>query len=656
MHDIPLLRDLIIIIVVSLIAISLLRRLRVPAVVGFLLSGILVGPGGFRLVRDVETVETLAEIGVALLLFTIGLKFSLREMYRLRRWVFGGGLLQVGLTIAAVLGLGRIAGFPINMDLLLGFVVALSSTAIVLKLQEERGETHAPHGQLSLSVLIFQDLAVVPMLLLVPVIGEQTGQWQTAAVGLAKSVLLVAGMLVAARVVIPRLLETVIRSRSPEVFTLTIIAIALGTAYVSSLAGLSLALGAFLAGIVISETHYSHHVTAQIMPLRDTMSSLFFVSIGMLVYPAGLLAAAGMIAGLTLGVILLKLIVVVVVALLFGFGIRNSLLAGLALAQIGEFSFLLLQAAGAGNLIDADTRQLLLSVSVFSMALTPLLMALSPWASRLVRGDASAAGPVLTAAGTLEDHVVIVGYGVNGRNVARALRKLEVPFLVVELNPRTVREVRDEGVPVIYGDACQRSLLHHAGVEQARVLVIAIADPLAARCIAAVANSMKPDLHIVVRTRLVAEAEELAELGADEVVPEEFETSLELLGRVMAAYGVPAWDIEREQAAIRRQGYLALRQPGQAYEGMPSLALLLARTDVAAVDLADDSPAVGKTLRELNLRAHTGAHVISIVRGEQALANPSPDETLQSGDHLVLFGTGEALGEASAALAGPSET
>lgn len=649
MHELPLLQDLLIVLVASLAVVCLLKRLRVPPVVGFLVAGVLVGPGGFGLVRDTHTVELLAEVGVALLLFTIGLKFSLLEMYRLRRWVFGAGLLQVALTLAATFALVRLLGFNTQLALLLGFVISLSSTAIVLKLQEERGEGHAPQGQFALSVLIFQDLAVIPILLLVPLLRESTGAWQGAVLGLLKSLGLLVVLLVAARLIIPRLLEPVARSRSPEVFTLAIIGIALGTAYLSNQAGLSLALGAFLAGVVISETHYTHHVTAQILPLRDALSSLFFVSVGMLVQPAAWLAVGGALAGLTVGVIVLKFIVVALVALLFRLGPRHAVLSGLALAQIGEFAFLLLYATGESGPLDSGLRQLVLSVAVLTMALTPLLMAAGPWVSGLARRPG---GMALAAEGeSLEDHVILIGYGVNGRNVARSLRKLEVPYVVVELNPQTTRAIIEEGGQVVYGDACQESLLRQAGVTRARVLVVAIADPLAAKCIVAIARGLNPALVIVVRTRFVAEVEQLARLGAAHVVPEEFETSLELLGRVMAAYGAPVWTIEREQALMRRQGYHALNQPPAAAD-QPSLALLLADAEVAAVNLEPGAAAIGCTLRDLDLRGQTGAAVVALVRNQQALPNPAADVVLQTADSLVLFGQQAALAAAARLLVG----
>ncbi|MEN6302137.1 MAG: cation:proton antiporter [Armatimonadia bacterium] len=651
MHGIPVLRELLILIIVSLAVVHLVRRARVPAVVGFLLSGMLLGPGGLALIKDQHTVEMLAEIGVALLLFTIGLKFSVQEMLRLKYWVFGAGALQVLLTIGGGFAVARVLGFPAPLSLLTGFLIALSSTAIVLKLQEERGETATLHGRLSLSVLIFQDLAVVPLLLLVPMLGSGGIQWQTALLGLGKSMGLVVVILVASRLLIPRVLGYVVAARSPEVFTLSIIAIAMGTAYVSGEAGLSLALGAFLAGIVISETDYSHHVTAQIMPLRDALSSVFFVSVGMLVYPASWLAMAPTLAGVTVGLVLLKAVVVLVVTLLFGLGLRNGIMAGMALAQVGEFSFLLVQAASGNELLDAGMRQLFLSASVLTMMLTPLLIvsgaalgaAMEPLRKRRGRLQPEVGSDETDEIAGLSDHVVIIGYGVNGRNVARALSKLEVPVVVVELNPRTVREMHDEGTPVVYGDATQGGLLHQAGLERAQVLVIAIADPVAARSITAVARQMSPTLQIVVRTRFVAEVDGLISAGANQVVPEEFETSLELVALTMAAYGATQRDIEKERALIRSQSYAFLRGQADVPAGHASLRLLLTTTDLIEVPLNDQAPAVSQTLRQLDLRNRTGATLIGLVRRGIVSGSPDPDLPLRSGDMLLLFGDKAAL-------------
>lgn len=561
MNELALLRELLIIIIVSVGVVQVVRYLRIPAVVGFLVAGMLLGPGGLALVPERETVKILAEFGVALLLFTIGLKFSLSEMLRLRRWVFGAGVAQVILTVALGFGAARLLGMAPALSLLAGCLLALSSTAIVLKLQDERGVTETVAGRFSLSVLILQDLAIVPLLLLVPLLSSGGGHWGAAIWGLAKSLGLIVLILLASRLIVPRLLHFTVGTRNPETFVLTIFAIAMGTAYLSGAAGLSLALGAFLAGIVISDTVYAHHVAAQLLPLRDALSSLFFISIGMLVQPVAWGGMMGALAGLTLGLILIKAIVIIGVALLFGLGWRNAIIAGLSLAQVGELSFLLSRAGADHGLLDEAQLQLFLSVAVLSMVFTPALMAAGAALASLI-GPLAVAGRRVGLAsvetGTeaeqhlvFQDHAILVGYGVTGRNIACVLGKLGVQCLVVELNPRTVRELRAAEVPVLYGDACLEMTLRQAGVETARTLIIAIADPVAVRCITATARHMNPNVHIIARTRFVAQVDSLLELGANDVVPEELGAALELVGLTMKAYGVGAQEIEQERAAIR---------------------------------------------------------------------------------------------------------
>ncbi len=652
MPDIPLLPNLLVVIAVSLVVVYGLRRLRVPPVVGFLLAGIIIGPGGLGLERDRAVIESLAEIGVILLLFTIGLKFSLQEMIRLRLWVFGAGTAQLALTMALVIALARGLGYDGRMGALLGAMVALSSTAVVLKLQEERGETSTPYGRFCLSVLILQDIAVVPLLLLVPMLAASDVGPLRLVAGLGWSLVMVAAVLLAARLLFPRLISAVARTRSPEVFTLTVILVALGTALISGKAGLSLALGAFLAGVVISETPYAHHVTAQIMPLRDAFSSLFFVSVGMLVEPRLWLQAPLEAVGLPLAVVLLKAVVVTVLALAFGVGGRAAVAAGLALAQVGEFSFILAQAGSEAGLLDPDARQTFLSVSVVTMAATPLLMALgrrlSSRAAGLGRLRPTWGGPVSLEEEKLQDHVVLVGYGFNGQHVAAALDGLGVEYLVLELNPNTVASLQQQGLRVVYGDACQEELLKRASVQTARAMVVSIADAVAARVIAAVARHLNPQLRIIVRTRFVGEAETLRQQGADEVVPEEFETALQLVALVMGAYGASRRAIERERERIRAANYAVLR--GEQPVAERRLASLLSAADLHEVDISPTSGAVGQSLRDLDLRARTGALVVALIRNDEVTPNPDPDKPLQPGDILVLYCEEAALREAESLL------
>lgn len=653
MHEFPLLSELLVVIFMSLVVVCALRRLKVPPVVGFLVAGALIGPGGLGLISDRETVEVLAELGVVLLLFTIGLKFSIQEVLRLKAWVLGAGSLQVLLTIGAVMLYCQYRGLPATQGAFYGFLAALSSTAIVLKLQEEHGDTNTPYGRFSVSLLIFQDIAVVPMLLLVPMLGAAETDWGQVAWGLGRSLLLLAAIALAARLIFPRLLEAVVGTRSPEVFTLTVILVAMGTAYISGEAGLSLALGAFLAGVIISETHYSHHVTAQIMPLRDTLSSLFFVSIGMLVQPAQWLSEPLIVVGGAAGLLLLKALVVCGIVLVFGIGIRSALATALSLAQVGEFSFVLAGAGLAAGLLPQSVYESFVSISVLTMAATPPLISLGrrlagrsgPLARmehRVREGlrQAEEAGEELEEE-TLEDHVILVGYGVNGRNVGRALDTMGVDYIVLELNPNTARELRESGKRVIYGDACQEGLLKLAQIHTARAMVISIADAVAARCVAAIARTQAPNLHVIVRTRFVAEVAQLQAQGVDAVVPEEFETSLQLVALVMEAYGAPHRAIEREKDLIRSENY-AMLTGGEARSG-PPLAGLLRIADLGEAELGAESPAVGGTLRGLDLRARTGALVVAIVREDELLANPDPDLPLEMGDTLVFYGEEAAL-------------
>lgn len=653
MQQLPLLQDFVVVMGVSLVAVFVLRSLRAPVIVGYLVAGVLIGPGVLGWVQDRHSIETMAEIGVILLLFTVGLEFSLREMARLRGLVFGAGALQVGGMILVVTLLERQAGFGLRQSIFFGFLMALSSTAVVFKLLQERGESQTPQGRLMAALLIFQDLAIVPLILFLPFLEpEASVSWTQAALSLGKSAVVIAAIIGLSSLAIPRLFELVVRSRSREVFTLTTIVVALGTAYLSGMFGLSVALGAFIAGLVISESVYSHQIISEIEPLRDAFSSLFFVSVGMLLDPATWLVDPLTSIGLVLAVLAVKTLLIGGIALLFGYGLRVSAIAGLGLAQVGEFSFIIAgQGAGLG-LLDEETYGQFISVSVITMALTPVMMALAPKLAQRLQGMSSLRAldgrlrsvPVSeTASVHLSDHVILVGYGVGGRSVARALRRLEIAHIVVELNPATVRELVKEERFVLYGDASREAVLRAAGLNRARALVIAIPDAATARRIVAHAHVANPELHIIVRTRLVNEVRKLFDLGADGVVPEELEAALRLVGLIMHAYGAPEHAIEREKDAIREEQYEVLCDEAAQCAIRPTLKSLLAAVDMTEVELPEDSPAAGETLRSLNLRGETGASISAVRRGEEVFGNPSADFELKAGDGLYLFGSSEQL-------------
>src|SRR5213596_3656728 len=476
MEQLLVLRDLAVIFGASLVVVLVFHRLRLPALPGFIVAGVVLGPNALGFIPDVHRVEGLAEVGVILLLFTIGIEFSLSRLREMGRQVVVAGACQVGLTVAATAAAAAAGTTRWQVALFLGFLAALSSTAIVLKLLTEKGDIDTPHGRLATGVLIFQDLCVVPMMLALPFLaGRAAGSAAGLVVAFGKAALVVVGVLVAARTVVPRVLAEILKTRSRELFLIAVILVGTLTALGTEAVGASLALGAFLAGLVISESDYAHQAMAERLPFRDIFISLFFVAVGMLVQLDVVLAHPGLtFAG---GPALL------------GYSARVALLAGLAVSQIGEFSFVLAREGRAAGLLPGGLYQSFLAIAVFTMILTPFLLQGGPdlldRLDRVIRLDRVLPGlrpqEVAPAAEPLADHVVIAGLGLNGRNLAAALRAIRVPYLIVELNPQTVRQARAQGEPAFYGDATREEILRALGVERARLFVVAISDPAATR-------------------------------------------------------------------------------------------------------------------------------------------------------------------------------
>ncbi len=632
-----ILAELALILALAVVAAYLLRYLRVPAIAGFILAGSLVGPGGFGLVTDRQAIEGLAEVGVVLLLFGVGLKISIRDLQRLRRSIFGAGALQVGATVAVVAAGARVLGQPPAAALVWGFVAALSSTALVLTVLEERAEEASPQGRFMLGVLLFQDLAVVPMLVSLPLLqGSGDLSWREIGLLLGRSLLILAVIVAGARIILPWIMERVVASRSRELFTLTAILAALGTALLVTEFGLSMALGAFSAGLVLSESEYAQQMLAEIAPLRDAFNSLFFVSVGMLVDPQLWLDSPAAVAATFVSIVVVKGLLVLAIATISLRSWGLGLIAAAGLAHAGEFAFVVAGSALAHGVFDEPTRRLFVAVAVPTMMLAALSLSAASWLVRR-RG----AGPVAESGTGGGNAVVIVGFGINGRNVARVLRLVGVPYSVLEINAATVRELRQAGEPVLYADATREAVLLQAGVGAARALVVAIADAAGARQITAVARKLNPRLHIIVRTRYVVEIEALRRLGADDVVPEEFETSLELAGRVLATFGAPDSVIEREKAILRREQYgmLTDRERG----GARSLAELLAGTSIQELSVREGAAAAGRSLGEIDLRRRTGASVLAVRRPGGVTTNPGPEFRFAAGDLVFLLGSAAAL-------------
>ena len=565
--EIPLLYDICIIFGLSIGVLLICHRLGVPSIVGFLVTGLIAGPHGLELIKAAHEVEILAEVGVILLLFTIGIEFSLKHLLRIKQAVLLGGSLQVGLTLLVGFGLAWRFGESINASLFIGCLTAVSSTVIVMKLLQERDETRTPHGGTALAILIFQDIAIVPMILITPLLAGQAGDMSRALLLLlAKGVAMLAVVFVGSRYIVPRLLSLVLRARSREIFLLSVLAICLAVVWLMSRFGVSLALGAFLAGLIVSESESSHDALGHISPFRDVFTSFFFVSVGMLLDFHILFEKPLLIAGLTIGVLFVKSILAGGVTSLLGYPLRTAILAGLTLSQVGEFALILATSGIKYGLLSDANYSLFLAVSVLTMAATPFIVSAAPHVAdamlrlplprRLVSG---LKGIQATEETDQTNHVIIIGFGFNGRNVAKAARAADIPYVIVEMNPEIVETARAKGEPIFYGDAIYDPVLEHANIKAARAVVVVISDAAASRRIVATAEGLNPTVHIIARTRYLAEVEPLYRVGANEVIIEEFETSVEIFTRVLTEYRIPDDRIQQFVSEVRANGYEMFR-------------------------------------------------------------------------------------------------
>ena len=636
------LQEFVIVLAASVLIITLSQKLRLPSVVGFLLTGVLIGPGGLSLVKNTETVNLLAEIGVVMLLFTIGLEFEPARLKRIRRDFWAGGGLQVLLTTSVTVLIFVPLKFPLREALFYGFLVSLSSTAVVLKILADRGETDAPQGRISLGILIFQDIAIVPMIALVPVLAN-AGGFSLGAVGLrfGLSALAIATAFVLARFLMPRVLHLVVRTRVREVFLIATLFIVLGMALLTSSLGLSLALGAFLAGVILAESDYSHQVVSDILPFKNVFNSLFFISVGMLLDVPAVWEFRSLVLLLVAAILVVKFAVVVLTAGLLGHGSRIALMTGLALAQIGEFSFVLAGVGRDNGLLAGDIFQAFVASSILTIVATPFLIQAGPalaargeralpWKKRAVR---DAARPVCDLSG----HVIVAGFGLNGRNLAHVLKEAGIGYFIIELNPLTVREAAAEGELIIFGDVSSRTILEEAGVRRAKGIVFAISDPFVTRRGVKAVRELNPDVFIIVRTRYASEVEELLKLGADDVIPEEFETSIEIFTRVLEKYHLPRNIVDAQVKVLRGECYGMLRGACSAVRPVAErIADLLAAGTAETFFLGQGAWPAGKTLGSIDLRGRTGATVIAVVRGEESFTSPGADFEVREQDTLVL--------------------
>lgn len=647
MH-LPLLQDILILLGFSAVIVFVLQKLKLPSIIGFLLTGIIIGPYGLSLINAVEQVEVLSEIGVILLLFVIGMELSLKQLASIKKTVFNGGLLQVGIT-AIVTGLiYYFLGYSWNESVFVGFLFSLSSTAIVLKTLQDRKEISAPHGRNALAILIFQDIIVVPMMLVTPLIaGESTNIGMSILSLVLKSAVVIVITIISARYIVPKLMHAVAKTNSKELFLLVTFTLCFAVAFLTSEVGLSLALGAFIAGLIISESEYSHQATSIILPFRELFTSFFFVSVGMLLDLSFFIGNIPTIMFLVLLVFIIKSIIAGLAVAALKYPTRTVLLTGLSLFQVGEFAFILSKVGIEYNLLTAQTNQYFLSVSIVTMILTPFIIIFSERIANKFIGVSKKIGLDPTTIsnknmseisdGELENHLIIIGYGVNGSNLAKAAAASNIPYVVIEMNAETVRQQKAKGLPVIFGDASQDHILEAVQLPNARAAVIAISDNQATKTIIKNIRSHSESLYLVVRTRYVKEISELIALGADEVIPEEFETSVQIFTHVLQNFLVPEDDIDHLIEKVRADNY-------ELFKGELKLPKTYRPKNVDDFNItclrinSDSNEFLGKPLKDLNLRAEHGINILGIKRKEEMLDSIQPTEVLKQGDIIYVQG------------------
>lgn len=633
----------------------LANRLKVPSVVSFLITGVLIGPSGLGLLKDPRVIEIFAELGVIFLMFTIGIEFSIKKFIAYRREVLFSGFFQVLITTLIVLVLTKVfLGETISKGLFYGTLIAMSSTALVLKMLMDRGELNTPYGRTSFGILIFQDLIVVVIMLLLPILAENKGSVFDLVVFITKSFALLTAIFLIAMYFVPYIFHQIVKTKSRELFLMTVLSLALGTAFISYKLGLSLALGAFLAGMIISESEYAYQSIAEIKPLKDLLITIFFISVGLILKPQFLLDQFTLSFVILLVLFFVKFVGILLSAIIVSKNLRNSLLTTFYLLQVGEFSFILALEAKRYALIDETFYQVFIGISTVSLFVTPFWIQFSHNITEFI---ISKLRPGLykryrkyqevSKEPFLKDHTIVVGYGIAGKNVVYGLKSLKIPYIILELNPFTVKKYKSKGEPIYFGDATNREILIKFGIKTAKVLVISMGDVISARKIVTIAREENPNLYIIVRSKFVAEIEELLRLGANEVIPEEFEVSIEIFAKVLEVYKVPKNIIYELLENIRSKHYKAFRtiQDIKFLSEINEWEFLKELTTQNFL-IRKASGLIGKTIKDTELRKKTGATIIAINRKGRFIVNPQPEEVLKEGDILILIGKEEEVNKA----------
>ena len=647
-------KELLIILGCSIPVIYVFNKIKFPSIIGFLITGIIIGPYGLKLISDTAGIQLLAEIGVAFLLFTIGIEIPLSSfLKRLSEITLTGGL-QILFTFVVGMAIGLTMQLNFGQAVFIGFLLSHSSSALILKILKDRSDEESPQGRISLGILLFQDIIVVPMMLLIPFLAGSNEPDVLAIIWkLLKSLLIITLILVVARKVIPIIMEKLVAMRMRDVFVIASVVVALGIAWLTHSVGLSLAIGAFLAGLALSDTDYTHQIISDINPFRDIFLSIFFVSFGMMLDLNFLGHNPGYIIIISLIIIIIKSAIVFGLVKMLKYPLRTALLSGTMLAQIGEFSFVLASQGLRENIISGFIYQGFIGASVLTFIATPLLVSLVYY---LLNGknifvDIS---PVEESNKLpIDNHVIICGMGLNGKNLVKVLKNTGINYVIVDLNFKNIKEAKAKGDKnVIWGDASNLEILKRAGIDSARVLVIAISDRfLTKRCLN-IAKTIRPNLHIIVRTKYVTDIDELVTLGADNIIPEEFETSIQIFSRVLRMFHVPNSIILAQGNIIRNKSYGVFREVRFTEEAFEQINQILAQGTIETYYIASGNAIIGKSIKDVNLKAQSGATILNIIRDNKTITNPPSDFILQEKDQLILFGSHSAIDLAMEILKG----
>ena len=651
-----IIKEIVIILALSAVMIFIFNRLKLPSILGLLITGMLAGPYGLGFISDLKEVDILEEIGIIFLLFIIGIEFSLKSLISIRKAVLIGGSIQVLVSALVFFLILWWFGLTVPQAIFTGFLFSFSSTAIVLKILQEKENIKSPHGKIAVGILIFQDLAVVPMILFTPFIAGQTQNvGVTAGWLILKIILVIFVVLYGGRYLIPKVVDLVARTKSKELFIMTIMLICFAVAWATHTLGLSLALGAFFAGLIISESDYKHQAAGNILPFREIFISFFFVSVGMLLDITFVKNHLFIISILTLMVIISKVAIASMAARILKYPLRTSILVGLSLFQIGEFAFILSETGIENNLLTPENYQYFLSIALLTMGITPFIMGFSePITGVLLKmrparhwkqqsADISHTENSDTDSLELNNHLVIVGFGINGKNVAKVAQMANIPYAAIELDPYIVSTERNNGFSITYGDATEESMLQNINIKQVRIVVIAISDFEATKKLIFNIRQLNKACFVIVRTHYVHEIDKILELGANEVIPEEFETSIEIFTRVLHQYLIPQNKIENMTNQIRSGNYEMLRTVSQHYKNQYALSTI-PEIEINTIQVSDNAQTlIGKSIGEMKIRQTYGITIIAVKRAGLMILDVDKDLLICADDILYVIGNHQAV-------------